>query len=614
MRSVKEVRRIADILFSFFALVGVFTFLGTIFFIVWASQRGLNITDESMSLVASQFPEDVKFGVTNAYSYTALLFHLVGQNIIALRLVRLFMSVSAGIVFYFGFSRVLFQYQLEVAQTILDKIAIAAFFCLGTLLAYSWFQPTPNYNSLNAFALTMSSGFLFCGLQECFDSTSLNKIKLPSIWFIIGLFISISLFVKFTTGALLLFIYGSVILLNTNYTSKMKIICFISMISGVFSWISAHFIFFQSPVLWWRLFRDGLDFAKTISGGYDAGALSRYFNDMSMLFVKAVSDVWIIHILLVLVLGFVKYLKSKGKNCNLLLPLGLLTLFVIACYLSYRHGLYMGGQNRWFDVSRFYFSWLLLLGNGYISSLIFIGKDDNRIESKYIVRTFLIIALLFCLPIAGSIGTGNPLYINILMNMAPWFALILLLLTHLSWVLSIRWIAPLGVIFFTSFASVQIVSGSLYGPYMLNAGLLEQTQTTEIGHPVTKLKLDPLTSEFYSGVRSLAYASGFKPGDDVIALYDLPGLVFALGGRSPAIPWYIGNPRKNPRGTSEKALSAVPRERIKRAFILQSSSSDRIMPDLAKFGVLFPDGYVFCGEHVNPYDPSKGTVRLWKPL
>ena len=33
----------------------------------------------------------------------------------------------------------------------------------------------------------------------------------------------------------------------------------------------------------------------------------------------------------------------------------------------------------------------------------------------------------------------------------------------------------------------------------------------------------------------------FENGDDILALFDMPGLVYAVGGRSPGRPWYFGS-------------------------------------------------------------------------
>jgi len=318
--------------------------------------------------------------------------------------------------------------------------------------------------------------------------------------------------------------------------------------------------------------------------------------------------------MILLGLSIIKHYEKSIKNNVKLISTLFGIIFAAAVALSISRHLHVGGQSQWFNLSRFYLSWLLLLLTAVITSFGCNITNSSIITRQKLSKLLRVGILLFSLPFVGAIGTVNHIYINMLMNMAPWFGLILLLITLLSWLHQIQWIAPVMCVLFSLFACAQIVTGCLYDPYRLRTGLLGQTQATEIGYPATTLKLDPTTSEFFMQIRELAQKNGFKPGNDVLALYDLPGVVFVLGGRSPAFPWYMGHPRRSPVATAEKALSIAAQERLKHAFILQSSKSDRIMPDLGKFGLSFPSGYLLCGEVNNPYYSTKGTVRLWKPL
>ncbi|WP_214170142.1 hypothetical protein [Geoanaerobacter pelophilus] len=571
------------------------------------------MTDESMSLVSSQFPSDVRVGLTSYHLYTALFFHAVGQNIIAFRLVRLVMAVIAGAVFYVGLNRFLATYQINNRQAIFAKASVISWLGLGSLFAYAWFEPSPNYNSLNSFALTVSSGLLLLLMGDPEKISDGNLLKSRLILIAIGLCIGLIFFVKFTTAIILLLLYGVFICSSAQQSIKNKLHDLLIVIGGISLWLLLHFFFIQSPVLWWRYFFNGLQVATTMSAGYDASSLNRYILEVGSLARSAIYDFWVLHLVLLLGLGGIRSKKSGTENVKLIITL-LVAVFVAAFWLSLHRNLYVGGQSQWFNLGRFYLSWLLLLSNAVISSCRYNIANGYIIPKQNVVKLFIVGIWLFCLPFAGAVGTGNHIYINMLMNMAPWFGVLLLLVTLLSWLYRSPWLAQVMCLLFSLFACSQIVTGSFNDPYRLLTGLSGQTQATQVGYPATTLKLDPMTSEYFNQVKALAHKSGFKPGDDVIGLYDLPGVVFAIGARSPALSWFIGNPRKSPAATAEKALSFADRERLKHAFILQSSKSDRIMPDLAKFGLNFPSGYMLCGEVNNPYDSAEGTVRLWKPL
>lgn len=583
-------------------------------FMMWAIQRGLDITDESMYLLSSQNPADVKFGLTTYYLYTSFLFHAVGQNIIALRFVQLVMTIIGGTVFYIGLNRFISQYQIKTYQFFFDKVSVISFICLGAMFAYFWFLPSPSYNSLNSFALIVSSGLLLSLPVDSGKISGCSNLKSWFILFSIGLCIGLSFFVKFTTGILLFLLYSAFICISAKQGIKNKVYYLLIILSGLSIWILFHFIFIQSPVLWWRYLSNGLQLVAAMSSGHNASSLIRYIHEAGSLGKSALYDFWALHLMILVGLTFIHFLKKNIKNSVNLISVLLGVVFTIAVALSVSHHLYLGGQSHYFDLSRFYLSWLMLLSTAVIAGFGYNKSNGLIIPKQQLSQLLIVGVMLFTLPFAGAIGTRNQIYINMILNMAPWFGLLLLLATLLSWLHRIQWIAPALCVLFSLFACAQIVTGCLFDPYRLLSGLSGQTQATLIGHPATTLKLDPVTSEYFTQIRVLAHKNGFKPGNDVIGLYDLPGVVFALGGRSPALPWYFGNPRLSPAAAAETALSRADRDRLKQAFILQTSKSDRIMPDLGKFGLKFPSGYTLCGEVNNPYDPPKGTVRLWKPL
>ena len=241
----------------------------------------------------------------------------------------------------------------------------------------------------------------------------------------------------------------------------------------------------------------------------------------------------------------------------------------------------------------------MLLTTTVIAVLIYHKRVKYFLSHRNFSAIVLFAAVMFLLPFAGAVGTGNYLYIGTLWDMAPWFGLLLILLVALTGLLKNRWNLLVGILIISSFSCAQILSGCWYQPYRLNKGLSGQTQATEIGYPTTILKLDPATSEFFYKIRQLASKNGFKPGDDVLGFSNLPGVVFA-GGRSPGIPWYNCG-YEGSRAFAEKALSLVPQERLKRAIILQTSGSAKCMPDLAKFGINFPGDYILCGQLIIPF-------------
>lgn len=51
--------------------------------------------------------------------------------------------------------------------------------------------------------------------------------------------------------------------------------------------------------------------------------------------------------------------------------------------------------------------------------------------------------------------------------------------------------------------------------------------------------VDAATATFFHQLKNLLAQGGFHPDDPLLALYDVPGLVYVCGGVSPEAPWYF---------------------------------------------------------------------------
>ncbi len=591
------------------AFIGVMLAVFTAVFLMWAFNKGFDITDEGYYLLSSQFPSEVKIFVTTAHIYTSILYRIAGGNVIALRLVGLLITLVSGGVFLLGFQRLANRFKTACGQTILFRFEAFSLICLGAMLYYEWFFPTPSYNSYNAFAVTACSGLMFfvlAGLEKLNGKSISVRLALLAT----GICIGVSLFVKFSSGISLFVLFGLALAVWPRQALRTRLWALGFVILGVTAWLLFHFIIIQSPATWWRGFSKGIE--VTTAYGYNASALGRYFHECRDLAKDAFLDFWRLHVALVVGLTILFVLRKTLRNESWLPSILILSIFAIAVWQSYRRGFYLGGMSHYSLITRFYLSWLMLLITAVFIVLIYCQRLMYCFRHRDFLAVLLFDGILFLLPFVGAVGTGNYIFVSTLWYMAPWFSLLLILLVALALLLKNRLVLAVGALIIGSFASAQIVSGCLYGPYRLNTGLLGQTQATEVGYPTTVLKLDSATSEFFRRIRQMAQEHGFKPGDDVFGFFDLPGVVFALGGRSPGNPWYNCG-YKGSRAFTEKALSLVPQERLKRAFILETSRSAECMPDLAKYGIDFPGDYVLCGELMIPYPWTKESMRFWKP-
>jgi hypothetical protein len=226
-------------------------------------------------------------------------------------------------------------------------------------------------------------------------------------------------------------------------------------------------------------------------------------------------------------------------------------------------------------------------------------------------RVLPLLVLLALLPFVGSFGTSNNINTNVVYQLAPWLALIALLLAWLAHAWQARWLPPIGVALIAALTLSQFVSGYVLNPYRIPGGRLAQTIPTAIGYPVTMLRLDQASHAFVEEARRQLRQNGFKTGDDIFAFFNLPGLVFAMGGVSPGHPWYFAGDARSLE-LDDMRVCSVPSERRSRAFIVRNGDWAAFLPDLRKHGLAFPEAYQRCGPNLT--NPLTGeAVEIWKP-
>jgi hypothetical protein len=585
----------------------------TVVFLGWTSDRGFDITDEGFYLLAGQFPEELLSGMSSFYIYSSVIQKQLNNDVVWLRLIGLSLILVSSLSLHIGCFKLLSFLDRAWWEHIRVKICTLFFMLSGGLVYYVWFLRTPSYNLWNAFALTGSCGFLFIGLATIRSPKSFLG---SGVWFFLaGLLVGLSLLVKWPTGVVLVFLYSLCLVLWPGISVHQRLTLTSLVISGIIIWLGIHFLLMEPFRGWLKTTATGFETVQLLGGGQEVGSILRYFRECIDLVFQSFKDFWPFHFALFIGFMMAHIFRRRLRERSWWLSTLVVSVFVVAAWKAYTLQSYLGGvvQGRTLGLMVFFVAWFFLLASTAGLSLWFLR--DQRAGRNLNAAKPLILAnlVLGTLPFAGALGTGNPIFYNIVFYMTPWFGLFLLLLLFISKLHRSDAILLGGMLTITIFISTQVISAGLFAPYRLNTGVWDQTRATEIGHPPTILKLDPETKQFFNRIRLMAQEYGFKPGDDVLGFFDMPGVVFALGGRSPGTPWYPGCGYKGARAFAEKALFLVPPERLKRAFILETSDSAKCMPDLAKFGINFPGDYILCGELTIPYPWTKETVRFWKP-
>jgi hypothetical protein len=600
------------------ALATVAALAGVLAFLVWTSTRGLDITDEGYYFLGAAYPEDVTISVTASHHLLAPLFRLVGRNIPAYRVTEFVFTVLSAFVLAMGLDACRRRLDPGAPRSWTYLAAEAAAIGAGSLLACSWLLNTPSYNWITNWGLSIAAGCALCALARGRDRGA--SMCLGAL----GLTLGVVFLAKFTAAASEGALFAVVLLAWPLAPFRVRVRWLLTAGGGFALALALYFVLVQPPAAWLQMVRRGLWDWMTQTPLHSTSALGRYAVEWRDDVVRPWLGefAWPFAALTALALA-IRFAPERRRPGGRTLHLWAWAVVAYAAYLTAIHlrdyppSLYPG------DIVRLFFGWLLLLGPISIALAwgawrARVGQRAEGLEgqrAKGLGARFawtLVVFMLFALPFAGAAGTANPLHFGMRYTIGPWFALFALALGALSAPARVLWTVPVGFVCLTAICAVYVVRGAVEAPYRLRGGLRAQTEDTPIGPTGVTLKLDPALHDFITGVRRTADASGFKPGDDLLGFFDMPGIVYALGARSPGQMWYtLAYPGS--RIAMERALLLADRERLRRAYILQTASSTSWITSLAATGIRFPDDYVLCGTFTIPYSWADEEVKWWRP-
>lgn len=138
-------------------------------FLVWASDKGFDITDDGLYMLVSQFPGEIISWPNVFYLYTAKLYTITGQSVTVMRIFGIVFMTGSAIILFYGLYRLLRQIGFK---SLADPDIIVAAWSLinfGVLLYYVFLLLTPSYNLINsAFYQPLSDNGWWAGIRSRF--------------------------------------------------------------------------------------------------------------------------------------------------------------------------------------------------------------------------------------------------------------------------------------------------------------------------------------------------------------------------------------------------------------------------------------------------------------
>ena len=578
--NIKEniIRKLNLIVIGFFLSV----LLCMIIVIVWASNKGFDLTDEGYYLYSMQHTE----GGTAFFEYQKILIDWIGWldlKIIGYRILRLVLTLFSAIVFAKGLFKLLLK-QGKISEAVsVNRIIHFTFILIASLLSYSVYPQSLSYNTLTLVNVQLSAGLILYAIS--FEEDKLSY-RINVILLFAGFIVGFQNFVKFTNGILLAALLGSYLLIfSINNTSwKLRRNKFLWFGGGVILFLVYYSITLGSMVDWGHRLQEAIINTETHSIG---SLFGRYFDTALTSFKSILRSYWHITPFFLGVYCLIRFVKTPfiTRNTELIKNsfYGLVIVYIVlvAMKLSWNHS----GTQFAYSAGNIYVLWLLI---GCISLLFYFQGNRNRAFPD--LKILFIAFFLFILPLVCSFGTSNSLLVHILQYQFSWFALMLLI----AYRVYNKWKTFLYLFIIAVLACSQTISGLVYHPYRIKGTLFDQTEfITEINNSQS-IKVDSELKEHLESVSEILEENGFDKDGSILPIYCSPGLTYLLNATSPGSGWFSYSSSLS-NCYNLQLGGGVDREKL--FFLIEEGAAlqEEFLVCLKADGVNFPSDYTEIG-------------------
>ncbi|TGE23238.1 hypothetical protein [Hymenobacter metallicola] len=562
---------------------------------LWSINKGFDLTDEGFYLMGYTYPEEYSSSFTNFHLLINKLLDPAHTSIIGYRLASLFTTVVSGLLLAGG----LWVWIKEKYQaTPLPFWLLAALFISGNFLQYSIFPRTIFYNNINAFCMAFFASSIL--VYSAYPSA--NGFKRRHFYLFVGaFFIGLDLFVKGSSSVGALVTGGLALVLCvglSNIREWYKPVGIVGL--GYFTGLLLFFTAVQSFGVWRTNFVHETQLLLQTS--YNGGLLVRYLKDAYPL-LRTLIYPFSVFILASFFLTRA-YLRQKLRLATSL-QIGIIVLGgVFLGFEALRTGLY---KNTHLNYNRSAVWFLALL---FSVVAMFAAAYLEQPYRKLKWRKIVVVFWLLLMPFVGAVGTYNNLFINFMLEINYWLAVLCILYVSMPNVAALPLVRIVIFLVPIFIVTQQYTYGMLLAPYVQAANMLQQSEPVTFGktHTPAELLVDPKTAHYMEELRTTLKKSGFEPGMPIVAVYDLPGLVYALDGISPGNPWMFGQlDLRNCDALNKTRLDLTS------AFVLVNEKPGaELVTCMRSHGMLFPEGYTEVRRLLSPYNPNQYSWRNYQ--
>lgn len=584
-------------------VLALLLFLGAGVFL-WSSNKGFDFTDEGLYLLVYQHPQEFPDSYTSYHRVGAVFFDLVGGNIIALRLLGFFLTALATFYFSLALTWFLKGRSLSIFEDRGERILLHLALQGSVLTAYCWLPPTPNYNTMAGIGMLLSCG----GILAFFSNTDAHRSIARASWGILtiggGVLLAFLAKGSSAVGIVLvsMMLIGACSLIALKEKIFFLVVVSISVVAG------GLLLFFLMPSLSssWDFFIGSI--VALTEGNGAREIIIRHWQESLQFGMRHIRSFMLPVLLAAGVCFFARsrfLVKSPDRKESLVFwsIIGVLIVEVVLLIVKDAFSAGIQGRSRSFIGYTSLFLVLLTLRAG-------LSGAAQTISPYRLGGCLVFLAWLALMPFVTAAGTTHKIFINALLHLAPLSAAILLLAASLDKSLRRVAVLPFAGLLIVGLGFSQFITGFVLTPYR-TAAKWAQTVPVEVGVPPTILNLDPASAECIKQTKSALADAGFEPGDDLLALYGLPGLVYAVGGVSPRKPWFFDDHGQTGDEENLRALKSISKDRLKAAFVFRSNGDERVEYQLGQCGVSFSNNFQVIDKVNVPF--KNQSVEVLKP-
>jgi hypothetical protein len=603
------------------ALIGLLLALSLIL-ILWGSNKGFDLTDEGTYMLLSSYPDQYPSNWTGFHILISSIQSVIPVSIINVRLLRLTITLLANIAFATAFLAWLDSYFSGSHKT-LQRFKPFLFLLLlsSTLMPYTLLPQTPGYNDVAGIFGLLAVACILLALRP--KTASPPQTSRSGLIGLSGFLLVFAAFGKWSSGLAQFLLFITVIPLSLPGPSLRSIvhaaICFFAGISLGLATI--HF-----GIINLVTFCQGLKAAILLAANHEhppAQMLFSYAKEMLNLFLIPLKYGWWGIVLTILFSWRVS--KNKTETLPLFDKVIFAAIIVNLAYYSIHKDLFLG-SNAYVQTSvRAYVLIAILLLAFWTTRQvcapvsqtppILPSSLEQPIASWRKISGPLL--MLFLLPLGIAAGTIGSLFSVGVYVFASWMAILIILACYatryrLGNVLSL-------FLLLAAFALMesQFVTGYLFRPYRLPSPLFKQTERVPGLSKGEGLGFDAPTAKFLSELNHLYRAANPAEDQPLIGIYNLPGLVYLLGGVSPGPVWYqdangAGSVHLIPQLWSSTENNAQTRSHSPKPFLLLPETLRPEVQEVLLARLAYPAAYKLVGSVQSPYEGN--VLALWIPL